>query len=138
MRKYISCQAAQRTQLMMLPHAMQVNEGLSSCNLVATNQLIRNCTDTLRCYVTTVMRVLHSGRKYPPPDKTPYVVPPPPFCCRRTEPSGEFFENCMLLVLLTLSDPRGGVLTLTDPRTASEKGVMTWRVVGHGLVGHLT
>jgi len=45
----------------------------------------------------------------------------PLFCCHRTKPSEDFFKP----VLLTLSDPRGGVLTLTDQRMAEKKGIMT-------------
>ena len=50
------------------------------------------------------------------------------FCCRRREPVGEYFENCHWPVILTLSDPsdpRGEVLTLTDPRTTETGGL--WR-----------
>jgi len=38
-------------------------------------------------------------------------------------PAGIFIENWHKPVLLTLSDPRGGVLTLPDTRTAAHKGL---------------
>jgi len=60
--------------------------------------------------------------------KPPLVITPV-FCCRRTSWDRTrrvcFVENWHNPVLLTLSDPRGAVLTPTDPRTAANKGVMT-------------
>ena len=56
-----------------------------------------------------------------PEDKTSLVVITPLFRCHRTEPGWEFFENRHWPVLLTLSDPRGPVLTLTDPCSAVKK-----------------
>ena len=52
--------------------------------------------------------------------------------------SGEEFFKLDQPVLLTLSDPRGMALTLTDPRTTAKKEGYVWRGSVRGvLVGHV-
>ena len=87
----------------------------------------------VRCSHKMTTKCSWRARRYTPetevkrPDTTPLVITP--FSAvvghRRTEPGGYFCWKLTLPVLLTLSDPRLGVLTPTDPRTAENKWVMT-------------
>jgi len=69
-----------------------------------------------------------------PPGQNP-IGCKPPLCGRRTESGWEFFENWHWPALLTLSDPRGEVLTL---RTASNRGLLPRGFGPEDLVGHHT
>ena len=62
-----------------------------------------------------------TGGRSNPLDKNPGHNPL--FSCRRIEPVRKTGTNPLLP---TLSDPRGGVLTLTDPRTVEKYGVITY------------
>jgi len=72
--------------------------------------------------------VIRRRRRSNPPDTTPLVITPFPAAVGHRRVVQRYIllkTDTNPYVLLTLSDPRGGVLTPTDPRTAENKGVMT-------------
>jgi len=127
--------AAYRSRLQCCqPYESRSVKTEAATNGVEPSTLPLTAASVVRCsyiFYKTTTKCLWRARRYTPVNPPPGLDPlghSPVFCFRmdRSRRIGPYFcWKLTLPVLLTLSDPRLGVLTSTDPRTAENKGVMT-------------